>query len=134
MNSTKPFLKSQDKMLTLQFLPYQEIESLPLLERIQKILEPVKHDRIILLEGKLQPEEEAQLIQQTMEAIAGRFKGIEFSYLNPHPDHEVLFQKIRDTLVHLLLGTREGFTVIGPAKLIQKIKKDPHQIQLATRK
>ena len=65
MNSTKPFLKSQDKMLTLQFLPYQEIESLPLLERIQKILEPVKHDRIILLEGKLQPEEEAQLIQQS---------------------------------------------------------------------
>jgi hypothetical protein len=55
--------------LTLQFLPYAHIEHLSSEERIDKLLEFVKDDRIIVLEGRLKPEEEADLIQQTMANI-----------------------------------------------------------------
>lgn len=101
---------------------------------MQRILEPVKNNQIVVLEGKLEPKEEAELIQETMREIDECFKGIEFSYIDPHPDHDVLIEKIRNTLLHLLLGNREGFTVIGPNHLIKEIKKNPHKIQLITEK
>ncbi|HLD04126.1 MAG TPA: DUF2073 domain-containing protein [Candidatus Nanoarchaeia archaeon] len=121
-------------MLTLQFIPHQDIQHLDIQKRMQKILEPIKNNQIVVLEGKLEANEEAELIQETMREIDEKFKGIEFSYIHPHPDHEVLIEKIRSTLLHLLLGDREGFTVIGPNHLIKEIKKAPHKIQLFTEK
>ncbi len=119
-------------MLTLQFIPYAEIESLSTSQRIHKLLEVVKQDKIVLFEGKLEPEEGRELLKQTMEGINPQFKGIELSYLESHPENEELLQKIRHTLLHLLLGSREGFTVLGPANIIKEIKKDPHKIQFLT--
>lgn len=119
-------------MLTLQFISYSEIEPLDTSKRIHHLLDIVKQDKIVLLEGKLEAEEETQLLEQTLEGISHRFKGIELSYLESHPENEALLQKIRHTLLHLLLGNREGFTIIGPANIIKEIKRDPHKIQLLT--
>ncbi|MEK6962815.1 MAG: DUF2073 domain-containing protein [Nanoarchaeota archaeon] len=119
-------------MLTLQFIPYSEVEPLETSLRIHHLLDIVKQDKIVLLEGKLETEEETALLEQTLEGINHKFKGIELSYLEAHPENEALLQKIRHTLVHLLLGNREGFTVIGPANVIKEIKRDPHKIQLLT--
>lgn len=120
-------------MLTLQFIPYNDIAALPSAKRIQKLLEVVKQEKIILLEGRLTKEEEAELIKKTMEEIDQKFTGIELSVVYPESKQDRLLQKLRQTVLKLLLGNREGFTIIGPASIVQEIKRDPDKIQLLTR-
>jgi hypothetical protein len=120
-------------MLTLQFIPYQEIEGLDSNERIKKILAVVKDEKIVVLEGRLKKEEEAELIQKTMEEISERFKGIELSVIYPPKNRNSTFGKtIKNNLAGMLFGERQGLTVIGPASIIKEIRKDPDKIQLLT--
>ena len=63
--------------LTLQFVPYADIESLDAEERIEKILSIVRGRSVVLMEGRLKPQEEAKLIQTTMSKITKGFRGIE---------------------------------------------------------
>ncbi len=120
-------------MLTLQFIPHADIESLPSSERVGKLLKVVKENKIILLEGKLRPAEEAELIRRTMEEIDDSFKGIEISPLNVHrKEDQAFFRKVRTLLISLLLGDRQGLTIIGPATIVKEIKADPDKIQLLT--
>lgn len=116
-------------MLTLQFIPRFEIEGLSSEKRINKLLRSVKQNKIVLLEGKLKSEEEAELIRRTMEEISEEFTGIELSVIR---DGEIpgLFQRVKNKFMKLLLGDRFGFTIIGPAKIVQEIKQDPDKIQL----
>jgi len=117
-------------MLTLQFVPYTEIEPLDSDARIGKLLEIVKENKIVLLEGRLRRKEEAELIRKTMEQINSKFKGIEISVIYPRGKSADIVRKLRERLVTLLLGDRQGFTVIGPASLVKEIKKDPDKLQL----
>ncbi|MCC7574184.1 DUF2073 domain-containing protein [Candidatus Woesearchaeota archaeon] len=119
-------------MLTLQFIPYNEIDGLSSDKRISKLLKAVKANKIVLLEGRLKPEEEAELIQKTMEQINDNFKGIELSAVNTTNLSEGFIKKLKTKLVNLLLGNRHGLTIIGPAKIIKEIKQDPDKIQLFT--
>ncbi len=120
-------------MLTLQFIQYTEIANLSSEERIKKLLEIVKDEKIILLEGKLKDEEEAELIKKTMEEINEKFTGIELGVLNPQREDLSFYRKIRKALIRFLLGSQGGFTIIGPANIIKEIKKDPDKIQLLTK-
>jgi len=119
-------------MLTLQFVPYAEIEGLSSVKRIGKLLKLVKSDRILLLEGKLKPHEEAELIRKTMEEIDNKFKGIEISNIYPETKDQALFNKFKGKFINMLLGDRRGFTIIGPASIVKEIKQDPEKIQLFT--
>ncbi len=119
-------------MLTLQFVPYSDIEDLSFEERIKKILNIVKDEKIIVMEGRLKKSEEAELIKATMERINSKFKGIEISVIYPERGGATLGKKLRSSLAEMLLGERQGLTVIGPASLIKEIKKDPDKIQLFT--
>jgi len=121
------------KMLTLQFIPYSEIENLNSTDRIKKILEVIKENKIVLLEGRLKKEEEADLIQVTMEEINNRFKGIELSVFEHNKGEEVFVNRIKKNFVSLLLGNREGMTIIGPASVVKEIRKDPNKIELFTK-
>lgn len=118
--------------LTLQFVPYMEIDTLSSVKRIQKLLKIVKNNKVILLEGRLRSHEEAELIRKTMEEIDDKFKGIELSVVNPEGKDEAFFRKLKTKLLNMLLGNRNGFTIIGPATVIKEIKKDPDKIQLLT--
>ncbi len=121
-------------MLTISFIPYAEIQHLNSDERIRRILKEVKQEKIVLLEGKLRKEEEAQLIKATMEQISEKFKGIEIAdvELTAKEQDDLLF-KLRKYLIDILLGDRSGFTVIGPASIVKEIKKDPNKIELLTK-
>src|SRR3989338_169855 len=99
-------------MLTLQFIPYVEIENLSSEKRVSKLLNVVKEDKIVVLEGRLKKEEEANLIKQTMECIDDEFKGIELSVIYP--------------------DVRNKLTIIGPASIEKEKKKDPKKIELLT--
>ncbi|MBT4540376.1 DUF2073 domain-containing protein [Candidatus Woesearchaeota archaeon] len=120
-------------MLTLQFMPYDEIANLVSNKRISKVLNIVKGNNILLLEGRLRKEEEAELIKRTMEEIDEDFKGIELGVIYPdekkNPD---FFNKIKSNMINLLLGDRRGFTIMGPATIVREIKQDPNKIQLFT--
>lgn len=119
-------------MLTLQFVPYHEIEELSSAKRIKKLMDIVKKDKIILLEGRLKREEEKDLIEITMEEIDDHFKGIELTVIYPDKKYNNIFQQAKKSVLNVLLGNRQGFTIIGPASIIKSIKKDPDKIQLFT--
>jgi hypothetical protein len=119
-------------MLTLQFVPYTEIEYLSSVGRIRKLLNITKENRIVLLQGRLRKDEETELIKATMEEIDKDFKGIELSVIYPDKKETDLFRKIKRNFVNMLLGDRQGLTIIGPASIVREIKKDPDKIQLLT--
>ncbi len=120
-------------MLKINFLPYTEIENLGTYQRIKKILNIVRDKRIIILEGRLKREEEAELIKVTMEEIDKSFKGIELAVIYPGEGiGEGTLEKIRSGVAGILLGDRQGMTLIGPASIIKEIKRDPNNIELLT--
>lgn len=118
--------------LTLQFVPYADIESLGSENRIDRLLDIVKNKNIVLMEGRLKPEEETMLIQKTMEAIDKEFKGIELCTIFPEDKNLAVFRKLRKNFTSFLLGDREGLTIIGPASVVKEIRRDPNKIQLFT--
>ena len=119
-------------MLTLQFIPYAEIEHLGSDKRVTKLLNVVKENKIVVLEGRLRKEEEANLIRQTMECIDEEFKGIELSVIFPEMRNKLAFDNLKKVFINFLLGDRTGITVIGPASVVKEIKKDPNKIELLT--
>ena len=120
-------------MLTLQFIPYSEIQGLTTTKRIKKLLDIAKQNRIVVLEGRLKKDEETELIRITMEEIDDKFKGIELSVFYPDSKNIPLFDKIRSNIANIILGERTGLTIIGPASIIKEIKKHPDKIQLLTK-
>lgn len=118
--------------LTLRFVPYGDIENLDRDGRINKLLDIVKQKNIVLMEGRLKPEEETHLIQRTMEQVNKKFKGIELCTIYPEDRNLALFKKLRKSFTSMLLGAREGLTIIGPATVIKEIRRDPNKIQLFT--
>ena len=118
--------------LTLQFVPFEEINSLTPERRINRLLDIVKKDKIVLLQGRLKPSEEAWLIQKTMEHVSREFKGIELCTIYPEAKEQKVLSQMRGLLVKFLMGSREGLTIIGPANVVKEIKRDPGKIELLT--
>lgn len=118
--------------LTLQFIPYHEIRDLPSERRINKLLDIVRKEKVVLMEGRLKPSEEAWLIQKTMELVNKTFKGVELCTIYPEKRTEKWFNMVRTMLVKFLIGEREGLTIIGPATIIKEIKRNPDKIELLT--
>ena len=119
-------------MLTLQFVPYGEIEHLNIGERIDKLLRIVKKDRVVLMQRRLHPEEETQLIQETMTQIHEGFKGIEICTIFPEEKDLQLFKRLKKEMMKAIVGNRDGMTIIGPASIVKEIKRDPNKIMLLT--
>ena len=119
-------------MLTLQYIPFEEIKNLDSEKKIQKLLRIVKQEKIVLMEGCLTSKEEAKLIEETMQLIDKKFKGVEVSTINPAPNN--LPNIIKNNILDLLLGKRRGLTIVGPAHIVKDIKKDPNKIHLFTSK
>lgn len=119
--------------LVLQFVPYTEIENLGPARRVNKLLDMAKQNKIVLLEGRLKKEEEKDLIEITMEEINSKFKGIELAVINPQQKEGNVIKNIKSGFINMVLGDRQGFTIIGPATVVKQIKKDPDKIELFTK-
>jgi len=119
--------------LVLQFVPYSEIEELGPARRVNKLLDIAKQNKIVLLEGRLKKEEETDLIEITMEEVDNKFKGIELAVINPQKKGQGFFKGMKSGMISMLLGDRQGFTIVGPATIIKQIKKDPNKIELFTK-
>ncbi|MEK6891301.1 MAG: DUF2073 domain-containing protein, partial [Nanoarchaeota archaeon] len=111
------------KGLTLEFLPYSEIRDLSSAERIKKLLAIVLNNRIIILQGRLKPEEEVRLIEDTM-AIIGHvkdFKGIELAVVGNGDNSTPIFRKLTQGMAKMLVGDTAAMTIIGPASIVKEI-------------
>ncbi len=118
-------------MLTLQYIPYHEFAPLNMDEKLKRILKAVKEEKILLIEGRLNPIEESELIKRTMQVISRTFKGIEIASI----DYEFkgdFFDKMKRDVAHFLLRRRGGVTIVGPATIVKEIRKDPSKIELLT--
>jgi len=120
------------KGFTIRFLPYSEIRGLDSNQRIRKILDIVLGNNILILQGKLTPEEEARLIGDTMAMIGHikNFKGIELAVITGNGEYG-FFGKMKKGFVDALTGGDLGaITIIGPATIVKEIKKNPRKIEL----
>ena len=121
-------------MLTLQFIPFNEIQPLSSDRRISKLLNEVKKNKVVLMQGRLKAEEEASLIQKTMMEVTKEFKGIELCTIYPNriKKSKNFQDQIKKVFINFFIGDREGMTIIGPASVIKEIKKNPDKIELLT--
>ena len=72
------------KGFTINFIPYSEIRGLDSTKRIKKILDIILGNSIIILQGRLEPEEETRLIGDTMAMVnhVKNFKGVELAVIS----------------------------------------------------
>ena len=120
------------KGFSIQFLPYSEIRDLNSTERIKKILRIVLGNNILIVQGRLKPEEETRLIEDTMAMIGHltNFKGIELAVISGN-GKEGFFGKMRQGLANAIIrGDLGAVTIIGPATIVKEIKRNPKKIEL----
>ncbi len=67
-----------------------------------------------------------------MEEINRDFKGIELATIEPGDSTDENTGRFRKIIANIILGDRQGMTIIGPASIVKEIKKDPSKIELLT--
>jgi len=125
------------KGFAIQFMPYAEIRGLNSTERIRKILNVVLGSNILILQGRLNPEEETRLIEDTMAMIGHvrNFRGIELAVIGNGGAKEGFFGRMRSGIINTLSGGDLGaITIIGPATVVKEIKRNPKKIELLLNK
>jgi len=124
------------KGFSLQFLPFNEIRNLGSSERIKKILDIILGNNILILQGRLEAEEETRLIEDTMAMInhVKNFRGIELAVISGNNKAGIL-QKARQNIANAISGGDLGaITIIGPETIVKEIKKNPKKIELLLNK
>ena len=127
--------KTSIKGLTLHFMPYSEIAKLDTVERIKKLLKIILDNKVIVLQGKLKPEEETRLIEDTMIMIGNikGFKGVELAVISPDSENAGFLDKMKFGLAKALVGQQSSITVIGPATVVKEMKRDPRKLEVMMR-
>ena len=123
---------SKYRGVSLHIIPFSEIKDLSITERIKKILHLVLNNKVLIIQGRLRPEEEIRLIEDTMAMVdhVKTFKGIELAVIEPDMRNESVFMKIRKGIAKTLVGHYNALTVIGPASIVKEIKKDPRRLEV----
>lgn len=117
--------------MSIHIMPYSEIKELSITERVKKILNLILGNKVVILQGRLRPEEEIRLIEDTMAMVdhIKSFKGIELAVVDANKE-ESFFLKLRRGIARGLTGESNSLTVIGPASVVKEIKKDPSKMEV----
>ena len=124
--------KNKHEPLTLQFIPFSEIEKLDSTARIRKLLEIVLKNKIVVIQGRLKAEEETRLIGDTM-VMVGKvkgFQGIELAVVSPNMKERDFMSKVKHGIANALVGQTDSLTIIGPASIIKDMKRDPRKLEV----
>ncbi len=118
------------KGFSIQFMPYSEISRLNSDERIKKVLDIIFGGNILILQGRLKPEEESRLIGDTMAMInhVKGFKGIELAVIAGNGNDSMFGKMKRGIANSLFSGDLGAITIIGPATIVKEIKRNPKKI------
>jgi hypothetical protein len=113
--------------LKIKFLPYEKYKK----DGFESFAKDLEHGTIILIDAKLKPDEEARIITDTMKKVSERFRGIELNSLDFKGENGArVLERIKNGFIELMLGRRRGMTLIGPARIVQKIQKNPEELLL----
>lgn len=120
------------KGFSIQFLPYSEIKELDSDERLKKILGIILDNNLLILQGRLNSNEEARLIGDTMAMIGHikEFKGIELAVISGNGQESILGKMTKGIANILAGGDFSAITIIGPASIVKEIKRNPRKIEL----
>ena len=118
-------MKAATTNIELEFISSQILDQLSGDDKMKFVLERIKENKILVIEGSLSSTEEAKLIEATMKDISDKFPGIEVSTLRDKAE-----SGIKEKIIKMLGGKTGGLTVIGPSKLIKQIKKEPQRISI----
>lgn len=111
----------------IKLLPYERFKR----DGFESLAKDLKESTIVLIDAKLTPQQEANIIEQTMENVSENFIGIELASISSLDEKNLNnLTKFKHVLVEALLGKKRGFTVIGPAQIVHKIKKNPENLML----
>src|SRR3989344_6126585 len=92
--------------LSLQVIPFSELEEMSISERVKKILNLILANKIVIIQGRLRAEEEARLIEDTMALVdhIKHFRGIELAVIEPDLKKKNVFIKIKHGIAKKLVG------------------------------
>ncbi len=124
--------KKQKLQLTIQFMPFAEIDKLSSSQRIRKLLEVILKNKIIVIQGRLRSEEETRLIEDTMvmvDKVKG-FRGIELAVISPTYETRSIWDNMKRNIASALVGQTDSLTIIGPASVIKEMKRDPRKLEM----
>lgn len=111
--------------IELEFISSDMLGSKSGSEKMNFILDKIKENKILVIEESLSSLEESRLIEATMRQINEEFPGIEVSTLKGKTE-----KGVKKGLIKFLGGRTGGLTIIGPSRLIKRIKKEPEQISM----
>lgn len=112
--------------LRIKLIPYEKLKK----DTLKSMLKDLQENTIILVDAKLKAEEEALLIEETMKKVSEKFSGIELSSMDLMGSKMGNMEKFKNALIEVITGKKRGLTIIGPAKIVHKIKKNPEEILL----
>ncbi len=113
--------------LRIKLIPYERLKK----EKPKDLIKDLKEGTIILVDAKLDPKEEADLIEETMKVVSEKFSGIELSSMDLTELKETTnFERFKNMIIERIMGKKRGLTIIGPAKIIKKIEKNPEELLL----
>jgi len=133
-------MKKKSKMkLKIDFVSSVTLDSKEGKKRINFILNKVRDGSILVVNGVLTPDEEMDLIRETMRRVDDGFPGIEVCSLKKQmKGWEQFFEafgngreKVSRSIWSGITGKEQktklktGITLIGPARIIKNIKKNP---------
>jgi len=129
--------------LKMNFVSSATLDKKSKKQRINFILRRVKDGSILVIDGVMRPEEELDLIRETMRRVDDGFPGIEVCSLKkPTSGLQSLIEKLSEQrlkIIKALTGKipertslKTGITLVGPAKYIKKIKKNPNSFSVLT--
>ena len=102
--------------INVEFLTYEEFKKMGIRELIKKIR---RKDSLVIINKKLSPKEEAEIIEETMKHIDERtFKGIEIASISKEDENNEGLRKI----LKKIFKKERGITLIGSSKHIKEIK------------
>jgi len=113
--------------IRIKLIPYERLKR----EDVKNLVKDLKEGTIILVDAKLDPKEEADLIEATMKVVSEKFSGIELSSMDLAELKEATnLEKFKNMIIERIMGKKRGLTIIGPAKIIKKIEKNPEELLL----
>ena len=132
--------------IKFDFVSSATLDDKPKNKRIGFILSRVKDGTILVTDGVLSPAEEMELIKETMRRVDDGFPGIEVASLKKQTKGmQMVMERITDQterVQNLVAGftgrvpekssLRTGLTLIGPARFIRKVKKNPNSFSVLT--
>ncbi len=112
-------------MLKIKLVPYEKVKE----QKFGRLIRDLHEKTLIIIDAKLNAKEEAQLIAETMKGVSDGFSGIELSSLDFRKKEEWgRMGKIKNAFIERMIGKKRGITIIGPAKFVQKIKRNPEEL------